>query len=58
MIKILLTFIAIQAIIMVSIEGFRGMKRLERWSLVKNAAYAGLISVITLIIMIAIVIIF
>lgn len=58
MLKVILTFIAIQAIIMISIEGFRGLKRLERWSLIKNGAYAAFMSAVTLAILSAIVIIF
>jgi len=58
MIKALLAFVILFAILYFGIEGFRSMKNKEKWATVKTTVYAGSISLLTIVILTVIVVLF
>ena len=58
MIKALLAFVILFAILYFGIEGFRSMKNKEKWATAKTTVYAASISLLTFIILTVIVVLF
>ena len=58
MIKALVSFISLFIIFYVGIDLFRKFTKKEKWEVVKTASYAGVIALVTIVILLFIVVLF